>query len=140
MDNPAWLLILLLPALALAGPDSVNPCGNVRLDAEGQSMEHVTPISQTEEDTGTCYAFTSSEIFDAWRFSHGPRLEQAEYLRRASPIAIAALASAEDHNRKTTGNGRPSTALKSMAVNGACEHSALFNGTFSKAKDLGVAE
>jgi hypothetical protein len=68
----------------LADPRPENGCGGMRLDAPGGPLEHLPVMDQGP--LNICYAYTATELADAWRLSHGhqPRPEATDdYLGRA---------------------------------------------------------
>jgi hypothetical protein len=149
---------------------SAESCSPVRLDAPGESMECVGPMTQKADegdDTESCYAFAQSEIYDAWRIGPG---QNCAGQKRTSPLAAAVdFASsrgrlgvpdpAEIGKRSANGAlagkldepigvfkhglsaGDGSVVLKSLLEDGGCDHEALFGkGALLEGIDLGAAE
>lgn len=109
----AWLIGLATVLNATAGETDENYCTPVRLDSAGFSMEHV--LTSNQRSSGTCYAFTSAEILDAWRFSH----EATHFDLRTYPLDLATLESDAEKKTRVDG-GRVDKTLALAVAQGVC--------------------
>lgn len=96
-------------------------CGSeVRLDRPGFSMEHVSVMDQGS--VGLCYAYSASQMADAWRFSHG----DTSYKHRTSPWVIG-MQSSPFGLRTPAGGGTTELAINAIRENGSCDKDSFAN-------------
>lgn len=100
-----------------------SACKEVRLDAPGKSMSRIPVMDQ--DSKWICYAYTASQMVDAWRFSHGDR----NYSHITSPAATAVFYASQrtDWNAKDIDYGWQADAIASITKNGSCDYKTIFN-------------
>ncbi len=100
-----------------------SECKEIRLDSPGRSMSRIPVMDQ--DSKWICYAYTASQMVDAWRFSHGDK----DYNHITSPPATAVFYASQrtDYASKDVDYGWQSDAVASVVKNGSCDYKAIYN-------------
>lgn len=100
-----------------------SECKPIRLDAPGKSMSKIPVMDQ--DSKWICYAYTASQMVDAWRFSHG----DTDYDHLTSPIAAAVFYASQrrDYPAEDIDYGWQADAVSSIAKNGSCGYKSIYS-------------
>ncbi len=75
--------LIAVSAFSQIQKDHSSYCSDVRLD-QGDGV--MSRMKETVQQSGTCYAHASVQIYDAWRFSH---LKKGYTIKQSSPASAA---------------------------------------------------
>ena len=117
------VILLICPLAGFAdNSGTARDCRPIRLDDPGKSMEKIPVMDQ--DSKWICYAYTASQMADAWRFSHGDH----NTTHLTSPVATAVFYASQrtDFPTKDIDNGWQAGALASIAKNGSCDYKAIY--------------
>lgn len=96
-------------------------CADVRLDQNGGPFEAKIPMYNQRNTFAICYAFSLSQMIDAYRFSHGDQ----ETSHRTSPVAIAVAFSAKNYDKLSVEYGSAVEAFQAIKDFGSCDFAYL---------------
>lgn len=109
MRTNLWLFCLMFSGVVHIA--FASDCTPSRLDDPGESMDQMPILDQ--DSVGYCWAYTGTQMVDAWRFSHGAN---KKHLTSPLPIAL-------DHtNGATNPDGSYIRSISPMRKIGSCDH------------------
>lgn len=100
-----------------------SDCKEIRLDSPGKPMSRIPVMDQ--DSKSICYAYSASQMVDAWRFSHGDK----DFNHLTSPPATAIFYTSQrtDSHKTNVDFGWEADAIASIARNGSCDYRTIYH-------------